>query len=140
MDQLVAFAVQLSVLVLFQELNLKISAVYGDGLGKLVAAFYYELITLQEAVSRALAITEQKMSEKWNGGALDKMTDLQVPLESKFINQVSTIGKIRDDFLTKEELTKTIKKSVAVNVSDVALNVNDLKLSDLDSLLEILGR
>lgn len=138
-DQLAAFAVQLSVLVLFQELNLKISAVYGDGLGKLVAAFYYELITLEEAVSRALDITMQKMSGKWNG-VLDKMTDLQVPLENKFINKVFKIGITRDDSLTKEELTKTLEKSIAVNVSDLSLNVDDLKLSDLDSLLDILGR
>lgn len=140
LHQLVSFAVQLSVLIVFQELNLKISVVYGDGLGKLVAAFHYQLVTLEEAVLRALTIIKQKKSKKWSS-VLDKINDLQVPvsLENKIVSQIDS-KKVRDDSFIKQEWTKTIQKSIAINVSDLSLNVNDWKLTDLNSLLEILGR
>lgn len=139
MNKVISFAVQLSVLILFQKLHIKIDAVYGKGFGKLVAGFYYKLITLEEAVSRALIFTKKKLGKQLDGNA-DFITDLQLPQTEKILEQNTKIGKERDDFFTREELSKTIKNSITLNISDMTQSANDIKLTDLNSFLEVLGR
>lgn len=135
-----SFAVQLSLLVLFQELNLKIEAVYGDGLGKLVASFHYELITFQEAVFRAMAmITERKMSEK-RENRLDTITNFELSSKNKSMYNNATMDKNSQSFFIREDFYQIGKKSIVLDFSDMSCKANTWKLTDRTSLLETLGR
>lgn len=134
---MISFAVQLGVLILFQELDVQIDAVYGNGLGKLIANFFYKLTTFEETVSRAVAITKNKHPSN----ILDKITDFQVSLEGNFLKETSIIEKQKPDSLTIDELPKRGKRSIlVVNISDTSLDVNTLKFTDLSSFLNVLGR
>lgn len=138
-EKMVSFAVQLSVLVLFQELNLKIEAVYGDGLGKLVASFYYGLVTLQEAILRAMAITRNNISDKQENN-LDIIANFKLSSKNKSMFNNSTIDKTRNDFFIRENFLPISKKSIIIDFSDMASNANTRKVIDMNSLLETLGR
>ncbi|KAJ3652416.1 hypothetical protein Zmor_018384 [Zophobas morio] len=129
-DALGSICVQLILVDIIKNLELFPTCVSGDASGKIVTAYYYNVIQLKEAVSAAIEFSQINSDSNMNFQTLPSLVD------SKDKNLM------REDYLTLETCLKSSKSTVILNVSDLSLNGEDNLLvenSDVN-LLGLLGR
>ncbi|RZC40858.1 Ketoacyl-synt C, ketoacyl-synt, and/or PS-DH domain containing protein, partial [Asbolus verrucosus] len=119
-----ALAVQIGIVDVLKTLELNPAAVHGDGLGKLITAYYYETITLEEAMLAAYKAAET------------------VETVTSFAKIMSTE---KNDYICDISAYKSVnfpKNSIILNISDKCLNANEIMLVENNTVtfLEFLGR
>jgi hypothetical protein len=144
-----AIAVQIGLVDVLKSLELLPTAVYCDSWSKVVSAYYYDVITIEETALTAYKIS-QKPSDFVSNVLFDGIPELNslpksVPKKENRYFAKNTNLSILDspgDFLGHETLLNVSKNSFVLNVSDQHLNDKDVLLAEgnVVMFLEVLGR
>jgi hypothetical protein len=144
-----AIAVQVGFVDVLKSLELIPTAVYGDSWSKVVSAYYYDVITIEETALTAYKISQKPLNFESNV-LFDGIPELNslpksVPKkQNRYFAKNTNLPKLelRGDFLSHETLLKVPKHSFVLNVSDQHLNDKDVLLaeSNVVMFLEVLGR
>jgi hypothetical protein len=141
-----AIAVQVGLVDVLKSLELLPTAMYGDSWGKIVSAYYYDVITIEETALTAYNIS-QKPSDFVSNVLFDGIPELNslpksVPKKQGRYFSKNPNQELRCDALGRETLLKEPKNSFVLNISDQHLNNKDVLLSEGDVVmfLEVLGR
>jgi hypothetical protein len=141
-----AIVVQVGLVDVLKSLELLPTTVYDDSWGKIVSAYYYDVITIEETALRAYKIS-QKPSDFVSNVPFDDTSELHSVLKSVPKKQDRYFSKnpnqeLCGDTLGRETLLKVPKNSFVLNISDQHLNNKDVLLSEGDVVmfLEVLGR
>ncbi|KAH0813343.1 hypothetical protein GEV33_009449 [Tenebrio molitor] len=144
-----AIAVQAGLVDVLKSLELIPTAVYGDSWGKLVSAYYYDVITIEETVLTVYKIS-QKQSDFESNMLFDAIPEFKSLLKSvtkrrdRYFCKTPNLPNLefRGHSLSHETLLNMPKNSLVLNVSDQQLDNKDVLLveGNLVNFLEVLGR
>jgi hypothetical protein len=140
-----AIAVQVGLVDVLKSLELIPTAVYGDSWGKIIRAYYYDLITIEETALTAYKISQESSNIHFDSIAkfsslLKSVPKRQDPYFSKTPNLANL--QLRGHSLSHEMLIKMPKNSLVLNVSDQKLDNKEVLIleGNLVNFLEVLGR
>jgi fatty acid synthase len=140
-----AIAVQAGLVDVLKSLDVIPTAVYGDSWGKIVSAYYYDLITIEETALTAYKISQEQSNVHFDGIAKFNSLLKSVPKrQDQYFSKTPNLQnlELHGHSLSHETLLKMPKNSLVLNVSDQQLDNKDvLHLEgNLVNFLEVLGR
>jgi hypothetical protein len=140
-----AIAVQAGLVDVLKSLDLVPTAVYGDSWGKIVRAYYYDLITIEETALAAYKTSQEPSNIHLDAIAkFDSLVKSVPKRQDRYFSKTPNLPnlELRGHSLSHETLLKLSKNSLVLNVSDQKLDNKDVLIveGNLVNFLEVLGR